>query len=145
MCPYTTFLCTKFQGNQITCFHFMVIFTPWQKSQFFESSYLGNALHNLLEIWNVGFWQWRASPQQIRLVSYKQHKVTYAWKLHYCSSCQHTHWYSTQASWDTRHTTMCLDYIVFIKIYINEVSVHWNMPIFIFFCNNAHIQYIYLT
>jgi len=31
MWPYTTFMCTKFQGKWITCFHFMVTFTPWQK------------------------------------------------------------------------------------------------------------------
>ena len=33
MCLYTTFLCTKFQGNWITCFHFMVTFTPRQKEE----------------------------------------------------------------------------------------------------------------
>jgi len=31
MRPYTTFLCTKFQGNQITRFHFMVTFIPRRK------------------------------------------------------------------------------------------------------------------
>ena len=30
---YTTFLCTKFQGKQITCFHFMVNFILWQKEE----------------------------------------------------------------------------------------------------------------
>jgi len=30
----------------------------------FESLYLGNAWHNLVEIRNVGYWQWRESPQQ---------------------------------------------------------------------------------
>ena len=74
MHPYTTFLCTTFQGNWITCFHFMVTFTHWRKKKkkekkretrlIFESSYLGNTWHDLLEIWNVGYWWWRASPQQ---------------------------------------------------------------------------------
>jgi len=30
---YTTFLCTKFQGNRITCFHFMVTLTPSRKEE----------------------------------------------------------------------------------------------------------------
>jgi len=71
MCHYTTLLCTKFQGNQITRFHFMVTFIPrWKEEKneetklIFESSYLRNALHDLVEIWNVGYWRWRASPQQ---------------------------------------------------------------------------------
>jgi len=31
MCHYTIFLCTKSQGNRITCFYFMVTFKPLQK------------------------------------------------------------------------------------------------------------------
>jgi len=51
---YTTVPCTKFQGNQITRFHFTVTLKPLQKEEkeekksketkpMFESSYLGNA------------------------------------------------------------------------------------------------------
>ena len=30
----------------------------------FESSYLGNAWRDLVEIWNARYWRWRASPPQ---------------------------------------------------------------------------------
>jgi len=33
MCPYATFLCTKFQGNWITRYHFVVTLTPLQKEK----------------------------------------------------------------------------------------------------------------
>jgi len=99
MHPYTTFLCTKFQGNLITHFYFMVTFRPWRKEQkkdekketkpIFESLYLGNSWCDLVEIWNVGYWGHLHSQNHV--VSYKQHKVLYTWKLHYCSSCQYTH------------------------------------------------------
>jgi len=63
MCPYTTFMCTKFQSNQIIRFHFMVTFIPRRKEEkknqetkpVFESLYLGNAWRNLVEIWKVGY------------------------------------------------------------------------------------------
>ena len=71
MCHYTTFLCTKFQSNRITCFYFMVTLTPLLKEEkdeetkpVFGSSYLGNARRDLFKIWNVGYWRWRAFPQQ---------------------------------------------------------------------------------
>ena len=57
MCPYTTFLCTKFQGNRIIHLHFMVTLAPLQKEEkndetkpIFGSSYLGNAWHDLVEL-----------------------------------------------------------------------------------------------
>jgi len=57
----------------------MVTFTPLRKEEkkneetkpIFESSYLENAWRDLVEIWNVGFRQWRASPQQ-KLFSFIQ-------------------------------------------------------------------------
>jgi len=63
MCPSTTFMCTKFQGNQIIRFHFMVTFIPRRKEEkkneetkpVFESLYLRNAWHDLVKIWNVGY------------------------------------------------------------------------------------------
>ena len=116
---YTTFLHTTFQGNWITRLHFMVTFTPWWKQEkektkpIFESSYLRNACRDLVEIGNVGYWQWRASPQQNCLVEYNQYEVTYIRKLHYCSSCQYTHGYfCVLASWATWHITVCLDWNV---------------------------------
>jgi len=69
MCPYTTFLCTKFEDNRITCFHISYKDEKKKKKNketkpIFESSYLGNAWRNLVENLNVGYWWWRASPQQ---------------------------------------------------------------------------------
>jgi len=71
MCHYTTFLCTKFQGNRIIRSHFMVTLTPFTKrkkkkklSQFLEVHILENAWRDLFEIWNLGYWRWRASAQQ---------------------------------------------------------------------------------
>ena len=67
MHPYTNFWCTKFQSNRISCFHCMVTIIPWRKEEIkptFEISYLGNAMCDLVEIWNVEYWWWRASPQQ---------------------------------------------------------------------------------
>ena len=66
MRPYTTFMCTKFQGNQAIRFRFMVTFIPRRKQEkkrkkpletepVFESLYLGNALRDLVKIWNVGY------------------------------------------------------------------------------------------
>jgi len=121
MHPYTTFLCTKFQVNQITCFHFMVTLTPlWKKHVYkkkkeekneetkpiCESSYLINAWCNLVEIWNVGYWQWKVSPQQ-KLSGFVQAAQSYASrKLYHWSFCQYTR---TLASWAAWHTTMCFD------------------------------------
>jgi len=45
------------------------------------------------------------------LVSYKQLKVTYMQKSHYCSSCQYAHGCGVTASWAARHTTVCFDYL----------------------------------
>jgi len=76
MRPYTTFMCTKFQGNQTIHFRFMVTFIWRQKEgkknkkkneetkPVFESLYLRNAWRDLVEIWNARYWQWRASAQQ---------------------------------------------------------------------------------
>ena len=58
MCPYTSCMCTKFQGNQIIHFRFMVTFIPRQKEEkkteetkpVFESLYLRNAWRDLVEI-----------------------------------------------------------------------------------------------
>jgi len=70
MCPYATFLCTKFQGNWIKCLHFLAPFTPWWTEEkqttkkkteeeiqlIFENSYLRNIL------WNVKWLCWVAFP-----------------------------------------------------------------------------------
>ena len=44
-----------------------------------------------------------------RLVSSRQHRATEVRKLHFCPSCQYTHWCCALASWAARHTTVCLD------------------------------------
>jgi len=113
--PYTTFLCTKFQGNRITRFHFMVTFMKRRKKskkkkneETLSTFIFGNIWHDLVEIWNVGYWRWRASQQQKQSVSYKHHEVTYMQKLHYCSSCQYTH---SVVHWllGPHDATVCLD------------------------------------
>jgi len=68
----------------------------------FGSSYLGNTWHDLVEISNVGYWQWRASPQQ-KSSGFMQVARSYlCTNLCYCSILT--------ASLTTRHTTVCLDY-----------------------------------
>jgi len=69
MRPYTTFLCTEFQGNQITRFN-MVTLTLLRKEEekkrkheetkpIFGNSYLGNAWRNLVEsVADIGGLQW---------------------------------------------------------------------------------------
>jgi len=76
MCHYTTFLCTKFSRQSDNPFPLYGNFHTKTKRRkknkkkneetkpIFESSYLTNAWRDLVEIWNVGYWQWRASPQQ---------------------------------------------------------------------------------
>jgi len=66
MCAYTTFLCTK-SDNTFPLYGTYTL--RWKEENkeskpIFESLYLGNARHDLVEIWNVGYWVWRASPQQ---------------------------------------------------------------------------------
>jgi len=73
----------------------MVILTPLRKGEqkneetkpIFGSSYLVNAWHDLFEIWNLEYDVGGHLHSKNRPVSYKQHKVTYTQKLHYCSSC----------------------------------------------------------
>ena len=36
---HTTFLCTKFQGNRVTRFHFIVTLTPLRKEEKKQSGY----------------------------------------------------------------------------------------------------------
>jgi len=166
--PCTTFLCIKFQGNQITCFHFMVTLTPLRKEKknektkpIFASSYLGNAWRDLVGIWNVGYWRWRASPQ-LKLSGFIESVRSYAYaKLHYCSSCQYTHWCGTPAFWATRRTTMCLDLLThrvgcqFSRVYLiyvncNNTVIHQNVCTFEFLwmlfriCCKCFICYHYI-
>ena len=113
MYPYTTFLFTKFQGNQITHFHFMITFIPWRKEEenkvfpIFESLYFRNPWCDLVKIWNVGYWQWRESVQQKSsgFIQAAQNfvylKIALLFFLYWCG---------VLASWATHHTTVCLDY-----------------------------------
>ena len=48
----------------------------------FESSYLGNTWHDLVEIWNVGCRRWRTSPLQKSFGFFTSSK-----KLHVCENC----------------------------------------------------------
>jgi len=120
----TTFLCTKFHGNQITCFHFMVTFTPLQKEE-----KKGSNQANFWKLisrkclvqfsWNLecGYWQWRVSPQQ------KSSGFVYAAQSYIYMkilSLFFTHGCCAPVSWAARHTTVCLDYS--IKAFISAVQ-----------------------
>ena len=113
---YTTVRCTKFQGNQITCFHFMVTLKPLQKEEKkakklsqclkVHISEMPDAIYLKFGMWGTGgggHIQSRNCP-----VSYKQHRVTYTRKSHFCSSCQYAHGCGAPACWAAWHTTMCL-------------------------------------
>ena len=79
-------------------------------SQFLKSHILGTFEAILLKF---GMW----SPvgggsvhSKNRLVSSRQHRAMEVRKLHFLSSCQHTHRCCAPASWAARHTTVCLDF-----------------------------------
>jgi len=109
MCPYSAFLCTKFQGNGIMFFCFMTTFTPW--------------------------WKWR-NPANFQKVISQKYLVKFGmWgddfgQHFHCKNCLDfikvlrryvymkiallfflliTHGCGEPGSWATRHTTMCLD------------------------------------
>ena len=48
-----------------------------------------------------------------RLVSSRKHRATEVRKLRFLSSCQYTHGCYAPASWAARHTTVCLDLLLF--------------------------------
>ena len=72
MHPYTTFLCFRFQGNQITCFHFYGNFHTLTKRRKIiqETKPMFMSPKRLVEIWNDGREHLRSKNC---LVSYKQH------------------------------------------------------------------------
>ena len=97
MRSYTTFLCTKFQGNQIARFHFMVALTPLRKEEKNKRK-ITKKLSQFLEVHtsetpvaiSLKFGMWGTDSgghlhNKNRPVSYKQHEVTYTRKSHYCS------------------------------------------------------------
>ena len=61
----------------------------------------GNAGCDLVEIWNVGYWWWKGSPQQ--------KSSGFIQAVHYYSSCQYSHGCGVLVSWAARHTTVCLN------------------------------------
>jgi len=91
MRPYTTFLCTKFQGNQITCFHLMVTFTPWRKlSQFWKfvswkCRFSWNFKCGLLIVEQISQQKLSSFVEAARSYS------TYVKKIALFSSCQYTY------------------------------------------------------
>jgi len=114
----SAFRCTKFQGNQILLLCFTTIFTPWRKKKkrkneetmpIFECSYLGNALHNLVEILNVRWWRCQAFSAQ-KLCSFIKVSRSYVYvKIALLFFPLITHRCGAPTSWATLHTTVCLD------------------------------------
>jgi len=122
MRPYTTFLCTKFQGNQVICFHNFNAFTKRRKNEetrpIFGSSYLGNTWCDLVEIWNVGYWRWRASPHQ-KPSGFMQAARSYVCaKIALLLFLSIYSWARRAGFWVTRHTTMCLDYSTYYSWFV---------------------------
>ena len=127
----------------------MITFMPWWKEEkkpekneetksIFESLSLGNHWHDLVEIWSVGYWWWRASPQQ-KSSSFIQAVWSYVYAkiaiLFFLSMC------GTLVSWAARHTTGCLNKISFESVlgqshgllhchHLGKVSdvISWAMP-----------------
>ena len=98
MCYYTTFLCTKFQGNQVTRFNLMVTLTPlWkgEEKKYKETkpifgSYISETPGAIYLKFGMRGTDIRGHlHSKNRLVSYKQHEVTYTRKSQNCSSCQY--------------------------------------------------------
>ena len=87
-----------------------------KNTKLFGHSYLGNGLSDFLQIWNVDSPSWRATLQQIWFQSdevsprYKCVKMTFSFFLSIYSRC------GAPASWAARHTIVCLDTFLFIKI-----------------------------
>ena len=87
-----------------------------EKKPNFGRSYLGNGLSDFLQIWNVDFPSWRATLQQIWFQSdklsprYKSVKMTFSFFLSIYSRC------GAPASWAARHTTVCLDIVIYTLV-----------------------------
>ena len=52
--------------------------------------------------------------------------------MHFRSSCQYTHGCCAPASWATQHTTVCLDYYIYVHVrrYIALMSLYVATPYF---------------
>jgi len=74
----------------------------------FKGSYLRNAWHNLVEIWNVRWWHWLAFPPQKSFGFVKVSGATYCIIVLPVNN-------SWVWSWATWHTTLCLDYLKWLK------------------------------
>jgi len=80
-------------------------------SSIFESLYLGNAWWDLVEIWNVWYWQWQASEQQKSSGFVQAARNYVSTKIALLFGC------GMPASWAARHTTVCLDYLFYHLMY----------------------------
>jgi len=134
MSPYTTSLCTKFQVNRITCFHFMVTFTPLRKEGKKEkklSQFLKIHISETPGTIYLKFGMW-GTDGGVRLhskncpVSYKQHEVTYMRKLRYCSSCQYTHGCGAPASWAAQYILLCFLISAYICVTHRVLQLSWS-------------------
>ena len=82
------------------------------------SQFLKSHISGTLEAISLKFGMWSAEGggsvhSKNRLVSSRQHIATEVRNLHFLSSCQYTHGCYAPASWAVRHTTVCLDLIMY--------------------------------
>jgi len=113
-------------------FVFITTLTPWLRKNeetqpIFKGSYLGNAWHDLVEIWNVRWWCWSAFLPQKLFVLFKCHRATYMWKLHYFSPVNNSQVWSAgflgrmthyHVSWFV--TNCCCIFVVFCSIFFQR-------------------------
>ena len=82
------------------------------------SQFLKSHISRTLEAISLKFGMWSAEGggsvhSKTRLVSSRQHRATEVRKLRFLSSCQYTYGCCARASWAARHTTVCLDKVIF--------------------------------
>ena len=96
------------------------------------SHFLKSHISGTLEAISLKFGMWSAEVGgsvhcKTRLVSSRQHRATEVQKLHFFSSCQYTHGCYAPASWDARHTTMCLDHGLLQLVSVLFIDVLWSL------------------
>ena len=118
---YTPLLCGKFQGNRIWSSRFIAVFVSVRQEKEEKktkklSQFLKWHISGMREAISLKFGMWSAAVgghvhSKNRLVSSRKYRATEVRKLRFLSSCQYTYGCYAPASWATRHTTVCLDFM----------------------------------
>ena len=85
------------------------------------SQFLKSHISGTREAISLKFGMWSAAVgghvhSKNRLVSSRKHRATKVRKLRFLSSCQYTHGCYAPASWAARHTTVCLDIVIYVIV-----------------------------